>query len=104
MKKGMCKWALLCLAAAVLGGCGSEGDGVGEAKLEDIRSSLSDGQQEAAEQDSRTSEEAGESAAGTPESGEAGQDDVEGKSKTERILSPEEEAMYEAYVKALEDI
>lgn len=109
MKKGMCKWAFLCLAAAVLGGCGSEG-GAGEAKLEDICSSLSDGRQEAADQDSRTPESGeaaqgggGESAAGTPESKEAAQGG-EGGSAPERTLSPEEKAMYEAYITVLEDV
>ena len=104
MKKGMCKWAILCLAAAVLGGCGNEGDGAGEAKLEDIRSSLSGGQQEAAEQDSLTPEEAEESAAGMPESEETAQDDTGGGNAPERTLSPEEKAMYEAYVTILEDV
>ena len=33
MKKALCKWAALCLAAAMLGGCGSDGTGNG---LEDM--------------------------------------------------------------------
>ncbi len=93
MKKALCKWAALCLAAAVLGGCGSDGDR--ETKLEDMRTSLSDGQ-ENGEQESRPSEEKEESPAGIQESG--------GEDAPVLSLTPEEEAMYKAYITVLEDI
>lgn len=106
MKKAFGKWAALCLAAAVLGGCGSDG---GEGKgLEDMRVSLTDAPdadaQESGGQDgSQAPAEGGSSSAGTAEGGgDTGKD--AGEHASSQTLPPEKKAMYEAYVKVLEDI
>ena len=80
MKKALCKWAALCLAAAVLGGCGSDGTGNG---LEDMGVSLTDGP--GGNADGQES--------GGQDSSQAPAEDGSGSA-----------AMYEAYVKVLEDI
>ena len=80
MKKALCKWAALCLAAAVLGGCGSDGTGNG---LEDMGVSLTDGPDGNAD---------GQESGGQ-DSSQAPAEDGSGSA-----------AMYEAYVKVLEDI
>ena len=76
----LCKWAALCLAAAVLGGCGSDGTGNG---LEDMGVSLTDGP--GGNADGQES--------GGQDSSQAPAEDGSGSA-----------AMYEAYVKVLEDI
>ena len=80
MKKALCKWAALCLAAAMLGGCGSDGTGNG---LEDMGVSLTDGP--GGNADGQES--------GGQDSSQAPAEDGSGSA-----------AMYEAYVKVLEDI
>lgn len=80
MKKALCKWAALCLAAAMLVGCGSDGTGNG---LEDMGVSLTDGP--GGNADGQES--------GGQDSSQAPAEDGSGSA-----------AMYEAYVKVLEDI
>lgn len=80
MKKVLCKWAALCLAAAMLVGCGSDGTGNG---LEDMGVSLTDGP--GGNADGQES--------GGQDSSQAPAEDGSGSA-----------AMYEAYVKVLEDI
>ena len=99
MKKALCKWAVLCLAAAVLGGCGSD-DGAGNG-LEDMGVSLTDGPGGSADAQgsAQAPAEDGSGSAGTAEGG----GDI-GKDASSQALPPEKKAMYEAYVTALEDI
>lgn len=103
-KREMCRWAAVCFAAAVLGGCGSE-DGAG-VKLEDMRVSLNDtssgdvdtqkstGQESGVQEDSRTWEEKDE---------DESESDA-GQKAPSQAMAPEKRAMYEAYVAALEDV
>lgn len=78
MKKALCKWAALCLAAAMLVGCGSDGTGNG---LEDMGVSLTDGP------------------GGNADGQESG-----GQDSSQAPAEDGSAAMYEAYVKVLEDI
>ncbi len=118
MKKGIWKWTALCLGAALLGGCGSQDSQ--EGILEELGVPLNDGpagaaggvgsRQEAGEGSLEASKEnggenAGEGSAGTPEENGGGSNGIgSGQESPALTLSPEEKAMYEAYIKALEDI
>ncbi len=103
MKKAMRKWGVLCLLAALLGGCGSQGEPEEKPELEDMKVSLLDSTEHTlAGEEGQGSEqqspgEAGGSGLGTTEGGS-------GSDSGQRILSPEEKAMYQTYIKALEDI
>ena len=100
MKKALCKWAALCLAAAVLGGCRSDGTGNG---LEDMGVSLTDGPGGNADGQDSSQAPAEDGSGGTAEGGgDIGKD--AGKDASSQALPPEKKAMYEAYVKVLEDI
>lgn len=104
MKKALCKWAVLCLAAAVLGGCGSDDDSSQGAGLEEMGVALGDGQEDSGEPDSsQAPAEDGSGSAGTAQGGgDIGKD--AGEDASSQPLPPEKKAMYEAYVKVLEDI
>ncbi len=93
MKKGMRKWMALWLMAALLGGCGSQDSQ--EGILDGIGVSLNDGPGDSVE-GAVGKQEAGEGSTWTP--GENGEDILS------QALSQEEKVMYEAYIKALEDV